>query len=70
VLALSRLLRAGGGKRDPTLRGPVFLSLLFDTVTNRGGLRPGGRRISGPPPRSFHDQLLEYHRLFDIYKQL
>ena len=67
LLSLCFLLTGCAGQREPEQKQytATFLS-LFDTVTTITGLSDSEASFKAKA-QTVHDELLEYHRLFDIY---
>lgn len=70
LLILAALLLsgcAGAGKSEPAQYSVTYLT-LFDTVTTILG-QAESQEAFNETAQQLHDQLLQYHRLFDIYRE-
>ena len=65
LVLLTGCVRIPGNAPELTQYNATFLT-LFDTVTTMVGRYPSEKEFSDAA-QSIHDELLEYHQLFDIY---
>ena len=66
VLALCLVLTACGGSKPEKKQYTATFLTLFDTVTTILG-RAESQEAFSATAKAIHDELLEYHQLFDIY---